>query len=252
MLICNIRAYLYSVVFVSCVMMSLATEEAAPFEFPEVCEPFVVPLAKGLGQPGTVSGIERELERGAYLYRAGSRKTALYRLEAGILCVTASRPVGPPEVVEMLFPGSFLGLGFLEHNIDSAMAVVPCRITEFDLCSAATLCAGSSEASDRQATLTEREFAARRRELVSVTHDRPVRRVAAFLSALVHMNRQEGRNPTVIAEFLKTGDVAAFLDLKVEALAAALADLNNRGLVTPADNGGLILLDIEALDRLAA
>ena len=233
-------------------MMDLATDEAATSAVPEVCEPFVVPLAKCLEQPATVAGIERELERGAYLYRAGSRKTALYRLEAGIFCVTALRPVGPPEVVEMLFPGSFLGLGFLEHQIDSAMAVVPCRVTEFDPSAAAALCAESSEARDRQAALTEREFAARRRELVPDTADRPVRRVAAFLSAMVHMNRQEGRNPTVIAEFLKTGDVAAFLDLKVEALAAALADLSGRGLVTPADNSGLIVLDLEALDRLAA
>ena len=67
-----------------------------------------------------------------------------------------------------------------------------------------------------------------------------------------HMNRHEGRNSDDIAEFLKTGDVATFLNLDVDALGRALADLKDRGLVDSADNGGLRLLDPGALEHLSS
>jgi CRP/FNR family transcriptional regulator len=237
--------------FVSCVMMDLAAAETPAVEFSEVCEPFIVPLARSLIPAGPIPGQERFLDRGEHLYREGSSKAALYRLESGILCLTSRRADGPPNVVEMIFPGTLLGLGFLEHHIDSAMAVVPCRLIEYPLDAAAALCRASPEASERQAVLTEREFAARRRELVPAKPHHPVQRVAAFLTAMYHMNRHEGRNPADIAEFLKTGDVAAFLDLKIEDLADALAELKARGVVDRADHGGLVILQPGELERLS-
>jgi CRP/FNR family transcriptional regulator len=232
-------------------MMNLVSAERSAAEFPELCEPFVVPLARGLLTADLLPGHERVLDRGEYLSREGGLKVAVHRLESGILCVTSRRAAGPPNVVEMIFPGTLLGLGFLERHIDSAMAVVPCRLTEFPLEAAAALCDASPEAAERQAVLTEREFAARRHELVPQTREQPVQRVAAFLSAMYHLNRHEGRNPSDIAEFLKTGDVASFLGLEVEDLAAALADLRERGLVDRAEHGGLVLLQPAELERLS-
>ncbi len=232
-------------------MMDLAAAETPAVEFPEVCEPFVVPLARSLLPAGPLPGRDRFLDRGEYLFREGSPKAALHRLESGILCVTSRRADGPPNVVEMIFPGTLMGLGFLERHIDSAMAVVACRLTEYPLDAAAKLCEDSPEASERQAVLTEREFAARRQEIVPETPSRPVQRVAAFLSAMYHMNRHEGRNPADIAEFLKTGDVAAFLNLEVEDLAAALAELKDRGFVDRAGHGGLVILQPGELERLS-
>jgi CRP/FNR family transcriptional regulator, anaerobic regulatory protein len=232
-------------------MMDLATAEVPAIEFSEVCEPFVVPLARSLLPSGPIPGQERSLDRGEYLYREGSSKTAVFRLQSGILCVTSRRADGPPNVVEMIFPGTLMGLGFLERHIDSAMAVVPCRLTEYPPEAASHICDASLEDSERQAAVTEREFAARRRELVPSSPERPVQRVAAFLSAMYHMNDHEGRNPADIAEFLKSGDVATFLDLDVEDLAAALAELKERGLVDRAGHGGLVILQPGELERLS-
>jgi Mn-dependent DtxR family transcriptional regulator len=55
----------------------------------------------------------------------------------------------------------------------------------------------------------------------------------------------------VVPEFFKTGDVASFLGLDVDALARALADLQDRGLVSPAEDGGLLLLDVGGLEELS-
>lgn len=231
--------------------MDLASVEVPTVEVSDECEPFVVPLARSLQPAPDVAGNEISAARGQFLFREGDRKTSVYRLESGILCITTRRHSGPPHVVEMLFPGSFIGLGFLERHIDSAMAVVPSRLTEFPQSAVPDLCSASAEARDRQALQTEREFAARRRELVPDSDELPVRRVAAFLSAMHHMNRHEGRNPDFIAEFLKTGDVASFLNLDVEALGRALTDLKDRGVIDSAANGGLILLNPGALEQLS-
>lgn len=232
-------------------MMDLASAEVPSVEVADECEPFIVPLARSLQPTPAPEGQERIVGRGEFLFREGDAKSDVYRLEAGIVCVTTHRASGPPNVVEMLFPGSFIGLGFLERHIDSAMAVVPSRLTSFPSSSVADLCSAYPEAHERQALQTEREFAARRRELIPDTDEVPVRRVAAFLSAMHHMNRHEGRNSDYIAEFLKTGDVASFLNLDVDALARALADLKDRGLVDSAENGGLVLLDPGALEQLS-
>lgn len=231
-------------------MMDLASVEIPSVEVSDQCEPFVVPLARGFQPIPAIEGREVSLGRGDFLFREGDRKTSVYRLDAGIICVTTNRPSGPPNVLEMLFPGAYVGMGFLERHIDSAMAVVPAVLTQYPLSTISDLCAASSEAHERQSVQTEREFEARRRELVPDTAELPVRRVAAFLSAMYHMNRHEGRNPEYIAEFLKTGDVAAFLNLDVDALARALAALKHRGIVDRAENGGLVLLDPETLEQL--
>jgi CRP-like cAMP-binding protein len=232
-------------------MMDLASVEIPSIEVADPCEPFVVPLARGFQPVPTIEGRELSVSRGDFLFREGDRKKSVYRLDAGIICVTTHRPSGPPNVLEMLFPGSYVGMGFLERHVDSAMAVVPAVLTEFPLSAISDLCAASTEARDRQAMQTEREFEARRRELVPDSDELPVRRVAAFLSAMYHMNRHEGRNPEYIAEFLKTGEVAAFLDLDVDALARALAALKHRGIVDRAENGGLVLLDLNTLEQLS-
>jgi CRP/FNR family transcriptional regulator len=232
-------------------MMDLASAEVPSVEVSDECEPFVVPLARSLQSAPTVDGEEVIVGRGEFLFHEGDVKSGIYRIETGIVCVTTRRASGPPNVVEMLFPGSFIGLGFLERQIDSAMAVVPSRLTSFPLSAISSLCAAYPEAHERQALQTEREFEARRRELIPDSDELPVRRVAAFLSAMHHMNRHEGRNSDDIAEFLKTGDVASFLNLEVDALARALADLKDRGLVESAANGGLRLLHPGALEHLS-
>jgi CRP/FNR family transcriptional regulator, anaerobic regulatory protein len=233
-------------------MVDLAQADYSTEDFPDLCEPFVLPLARSLQRDPDVPGIDRFLDRGEFLCREGDQKSAIFKLESGILSVTARRPSGPPEVVEMVFPGTFVGLGFLEHHIHSIMAVVPSRLTAYPLSSIGEFCGASADIRERQALLTEREFAARRRQLDPESSESPLRRVAAFLSAMHYMNRHEGRDAAYIAEFLKTGDVAAFLDLEVAALAEALAELKERGLVERAENGGLRLLDPDALEKLSS
>jgi CRP/FNR family transcriptional regulator len=192
----------------------------------------------------------RALAAGDVLYKLGDAKTHILRVETGIVSVTAPRPDGPPEIVELAFPGSFLGLGFLKHHIHNASAVVDSSVSLWPLEALDPLLEQSSEARQRQAQATEIEFAHRRAELEASTAGSPSLRLCAFLLAVSRLNQLEGRNPLVIEERPHSGEVAEFLRMDIETLAGALKDMERRRLVAHDGSGRLLLLDPSAMEAL--
>jgi CRP/FNR family transcriptional regulator len=190
------------------------------------------------------------LARGEVLFRVGGVKTHIYRVETGVLCVTSPMANGPPEIVELVFPGGLLGLGFLDYFINNATAVVESQVSVFPLDALATLCEQSPDARERQAQATAREFAHRRRQLVTATENEPLLRVAAFLSVVSQINLREGRDPHVISESLTSGEVASLLRMDIDTLASSLAELQRRNLVSQDAAGKLLLLDPTELELL--
>lgn len=192
----------------------------------------------------------RVIDRGRSLYREGCAKRYAYRVEQGIFCLTAQRTAGPPDVLEMVFPGGILGLGFLETHSHSAVAVVSSRVSLIPLENIAMLCELSPEMRDRQATAVEREFEYRRHQVVGQASPKPLSRVVSFLLAIASMNAREGRDPQVIGATLKSGDVAAFLGIDVDTLALALAELQSRRLILRDSDGGIRLDSVPGLAAL--
>lgn len=94
-------------------------------------------------------------------------------------------------------------------------------------------------------------FEARRERIVASGKKSPVVRLASFLLYLVQTNAWNGFNPIVIADDLHCGPVAELLGFSVDDLAAHLAFLKGLGLIAPAGSGGLIVKDVQGLERLA-
>lgn len=80
-------------------------------------------------------------------------------------------------------------------------------------------------------------------------HRSIVERTAAFLIVVSRNNGYEGRDPSLITDDLGCGIVADMLGFDIDDLGLALRDLQTRGLVDCDKDGGLRLIDIEALDR---
>lgn len=185
-----------------------------------------------------------------YLFREGELKTNVYRLETGIICITAARASGPPEIIETVFPGNLLGLGFLKRNIHNAKAVVESRVSCWALSDIPALVEENATAQRRQAEATEREFAYRRSAMIRLTEDSPVQRLAAFLIAVSRLNEVEGRDTNVISDLLHCGVVAKYLGMDIDTLSNALIELEARALVEQSPTGGLRLCDREKLDGI--
>jgi CRP/FNR family transcriptional regulator len=96
----------------------------------------------------------------------------------------------------------------------------------------------------------EREFASLRQKHVEAGLGKPLVRLAAFLVAVSRHNALEGRDPNLVDDSLNCAVIADYLGMRLDVLAWALMELESRGLVQPALDHGLRLLDVPALDAV--
>jgi CRP/FNR family transcriptional regulator len=193
----------------------------------------------------------RMLARGEILFQTGGKRGKLYRVESGALCHYLRWEDGRREIVEFAFPGDIVGFGHLQSHVSTAQALVETTVSlvsadEFD-----DLLETDGQLAARFAAAGDREFDYVREVTVRSGDGKPVERVASFLSALSHMSEMEGRDPMLVADEIRSGEVAEHLDLTVDGLVAALRELERRGMVTVAGNGRLRISDLPALEKLA-
>jgi len=193
------------------------------------------------------------LRRNAMLYRRGEPRTCLYFIEAGVVALLRQPPGGHrggrQEIVEFAFPGDVLGYGLFEHHTAWAQAVGEVCTQRMPLSALDQILQRDKRAFDRYAEALQREFEYRRNELVN-TERRLVNRVAALLVALSRQNSLEGRDPRVVGDELACGAVAAWLGIDVHALAKALVELQQSGLIELSPPDGVRLSDLARLEHL--
>lgn len=83
------------------------------------------------------------------------------------------------------------------------------------------------------------------------TFNEALKRTAAFLVVVSRNNGYEGRDPLVVLDDVRSGTAAQFLNIDIDLLGHALAEMQRRGLVSAMDDGNLHLDDIRALDSLS-
>ena len=206
------------------------------------------PRGAGSVDGGLGRGLLR-LRRKAMLYHRGEPRTCLYYIEAGVVALLRQPPGGRREIVEFAFPGDVLGYGLFEHHTSWAQAVGEVCIKPMPLSALDQILQADKRAFDRYAEALRREFEYRRKQLVN-TDRRLVNRVAALLVALSRQNSLEGRDPRVVGDELACGAVAAWLGIEVHALAKALLELQQSGLIELSPPDGVRLSDLARLERL--
>jgi CRP/FNR family transcriptional regulator len=193
----------------------------------------------------------RTLARDETLYEPGDLKSNIFRIEAGAICVYSARPDLGVEVVEYALAGDLVGMGFLERHATGARATVETKIRCFPLDMMSRLAEQDERAKTRLDEAVQREFAYRRDSLVSAGRERPLVRLAAYLTAVSRRNRQEGRDPTLIDDAVDCAVVSDYLAISVDLLALALVQLEMQGLVQAAPRGSLRLIDLDRLEAMA-
>jgi len=191
---------------------------------------------------------ERTIPANGLLFRSGEPRTHVFQVKSGAVCLYAS---GRAEaVIEFLFPGDFVGLGFLEKHCLSARALVDTTVTCLTMDAAADVIRDDPKAKAKLAAAIEREFEIRRDELRVAGQRRPIERVAALLVTSARTNVQQGRAADRIEDSWRCGVIADLLRLSLDDLSAILIELERRGLIEAAPEG-LRLKDIAALEALA-
>jgi CRP/FNR family transcriptional regulator, anaerobic regulatory protein len=208
-----------------------------------------------LDAPGDVAaaaadGAIRAVRASEFLFRTGDLRTHVFRVESGSICLYESGRTDRKSVVEFLFPGDFVGLGFLEKHCLNARALLDTSVTSLTLDAAAEVIRNDAKAKGKLAAAIEREFEIRREELRGAGQRQPAERVAALLVTSARTNIQQGRAPDLIEDSWRCGVIADLLRLSLDELTAILLELERRGLIK-ATAEGLRLRDIAGLEALA-
>lgn len=187
------------------------------------------------------------------LFSAGDLRAHVYRIEEGMLVLTepADEPGREPTVVGHAFAGETVGLGHLKIYSVTAEAMQSCLVTRWPVEWQDGIVATERNAANRLADAIEQELAFLRRRIVRQNAERPLVRLANFLSVVSDSNAREGRDPLVIEDSLSCGMVAGMLGLDIDVLARLLLELEERGIIVPT-GGRLAILDPAALAALAS
>jgi hypothetical protein len=97
----------------------------------------------------------------------------------------------------------------------------------------------------------DREFSERRDRLVRIGRNDSVGRLAAFLVVAAHQNRNDGFGGFEIADTMNCAFVADLLGFSIEELSRTLLHLQSEGIVRSLPDGGLRIIDLSELERLA-
>jgi len=192
----------------------------------------------------------RRLARGEALFSCGEQRTQLYRVERGALCHYVRWDDGRREIIEFAFPGDIIGFGHLGEHISTAQAVAKTIVSPVSEESFERLLETDAQLAARYAVAADREFDYLRTRAIAAGQGQPAKRVASYLAALARISANEGRTSEVITDAYASGAVADQLDISIDALAEALRDLEQRGIVAP-DHEGLRIADLDALEQFA-
>jgi CRP/FNR family transcriptional regulator len=192
----------------------------------------------------------RTLAANELLFARGDVRTHVFRVESGTVCLYESLRSDRQTVIEFMFPGEYVGLGFLEEHSLTARALLDSSVTCIPIDEIEDAIKDDLRAQAKLATAIEREFEARREELAKAGQHRPIERVAALLVAAAHINAQEGRTMDLIDNSWRSDHIADQLGIDLGDLSAILVELERQGLIE-ATREGLRLNDIDALDALS-
>jgi CRP/FNR family transcriptional regulator len=193
----------------------------------------------------------KHLLAGQTLFGCSEPKECIFRVEDGTIRITANPQNGPIETIEEISRGVVFGLGNLDHHIHTAIAVTDSSVSFWPRTALPELTKQDPQTGQRQFDAIEREFKYLRSSIVASTANRPMARVAAFLSYLSHTNATEGRDPEIIDDTVQCHVVADYLKMDIATLEDALRDLERQEIIAYHPPRGLQIRDIVRLDRFA-
>jgi CRP/FNR family transcriptional regulator len=211
---------------------------------------FKARIEPSLPMPAAPSRLRRTLAANEVLFGRGDRRTHVFRVESGTICLYESLRSDRQTVIEFMFPGEYVGLGFLEEHSLTARALLGSTVTCIPVEEIDDVIKDDLRAQAKLATAIEREFDARREELSKAGQHRPIERVAALLVTAAHINAQEGRTMDLIDNSWRSDHIADQLGIDLTDLTAILVELERQGLIE-ATREGLRLNDIDALEAVA-
>ncbi len=175
----------------------------------------------------------RQFARGAALFHAGDRLSAVYALRSGCVKDVVLSPGGDELLTSFYLPGEVLGLGALadKHFHSSAFAVELTRCCEIPWDSLVQRMATSPDVGTELIRLIARTASSAQDFAVSAIRQPALRRVAGFLVALCARRRMRGLEGQRFRLSLRRRDIASYLGLTLETVSRCFSELARQGVI---------------------
>jgi CRP/FNR family transcriptional regulator len=197
------------------------------------------------------AGVVRRAGAKEHIFVSGDRRTHLYRVEDGLVCLYKLAPNGQRQIVRFCFRGDLFGLGAHSEHALGAQALQPSQLRcapMADLSRKATMC--PHLAAELYQALSD-ELARLQDHLLIVGQRSALERVANFLVGLSRQNARTGADPASLTLPMTREDIGDFLGLTLETVSRTLTKLRVAGLAEFHQGSQITLLNIGRLEELA-
>ncbi len=189
------------------------------------------------------------LHSGQSLFRFSDPKKFTYRVLRGGLALYQPRPPHSDEPIRFAFPGDVVGLGFLAHHVEHALAIADSIFACLPGEQLKALLSRDERVRDELDAATDREFEYQRKSCVERIFT-PVARTANLLLVASADSKANGFDPTTIS--IPIRELAERSGICADEMDAALRDFAERRLIEFDDGYAVVhLLDPEGLCEIA-
>jgi CRP/FNR family transcriptional regulator len=193
----------------------------------------------------------RRLAPKEHLFLEGDARTHVYVVEAGTVLIYKILPDAKRQIIDIAFPGDFIGLGTADEQAFAAQATEPVRVRCLPAAALHQLAADDPQLSLMLYEALALELEAARNHLLTIGYRSAAARVASFLLAISHRNERRGRDARELVLPMRRADIADFLGLTIETVSRTFSKLKAEGMIE-LDHGGYVeILDRRALKEIA-
>ena len=222
---------------------------ATPIELPQT-KPDQRYEGHGLDEP-LATGPARVVKTREHIFMAGDKRTSLFKIESGCVCLYKIMTDGRRQVLDFAYPGDFIGLGSQTEHTFNAQALEPTRLRSLTVATLTQLAARDPRLGLKLYEALSRELEATQDHLFTVGQRTAVERVASFLSALSQRNARLGQDANVLVLPMTRADIADFLGLTIETVSRTFTKLRSSKVITLEQSTVLRLTNPQKLSQLA-
>ncbi|AMW34682.1 helix-turn-helix domain-containing protein [Haematospirillum jordaniae] len=195
---------------------------------------------------------DMRMEAQATVFREGDATDHIFTLVSGAVKLSKLMIDGRRQIVGFLFPGDFFGFGHNGLYGYTAETLSPVTLCRFSLLSLDTVVAGSRELERRLLNRMIAELSFAQEQMLLLGRMSAREKVAHFLLMLSRRATQRGDVPSPLSVPMSRLDIADYLGLTIETVSRTLTGLKKERLITINGNTQVDLLDMQALEQIAA
>jgi CRP/FNR family transcriptional regulator len=187
-----------------------------------------------------------------HAFAEGDSRSHLFKVESGAVCLYRVMPDGRRQVLGFAYPGDLIGFGAQEVYHFNAQATKPTQLRSVLWSSVQNTARNDAALSLKLYEAISNELAAAHDLLLTTGQRSASERVASFLLAMSRRADRNGQNARIINLPMTRADIGDFLGLTIETVSRTFTKLRQQGIIDLAQSARVQLLDIEALEELAA